>query len=721
MDKRFKSLLIFYTTVILVWIIYLYNIQINDPFSFRETRYGRYEPSKEILIPVRGSILDRNGEILVNSMNSYQIDIDRASIKIIAEDDESKIKKLINDIAEVVSQNSEMNRSDILKKLNSKTNSRSVCLGTDFSEEDILKIETALSEKKLNVFITNFSSMKRVHTRNNLAGRLIGICSDNSRESATNQSIYSLRGICGIEATHNDYLKGEYGWKERYFSGDGKVIPMPGTREKSVKNGNSVKLTIDADFQEVVEKNLKLGLEKYKAQNAIAVFMNPSNGEIIAMSGVSAKNENLSEMEIRALPNLPATFNFEPGSTMKVFTSLLAIEDNLYKWNEKIDCKEYKIGRRRIKDAHEYKFLSHRDIIAYSSNVGISKIVEKVGANKLYNRLIEFGFGNKTGSGLAGESNGFLAKVNAWQGYSLHSISFGQELSVTALQLANAYCTLANGGNVMRPIIVKEILDNEGNIIEIFEPRILRKVSDTKSLDSLKSYMRSVVDYGTASGLKVNGISFAGKTGTAEKVEKGKNVYSKEKYIASFAGYFPADNPEIVGIVIFDEPLYQYRYGSQSAVPVFEDITREILTISNYANIRRKDREQKEYISAPDVVGLSLKEAEEILKAKNIDYLPIINDKNGFVINQFPKANIAYSSDKKLSIVIDKKERVEEAFKNDSVMPDLVGYTSRKALQIAKQKKIKLVIEGVGRIIQQSIPAGNKINFGELCVVKAEN
>jgi len=723
MKLRLRSLTIVYSAVIVVWVVYLFSVQILDPFELRDKRTGRYKPSKEIIIPRRGPIFDRNNELLVISQKIYQIDIDKAYIKnTYSRSKSNSPESVLLRIAEIIAHNTEKEKNEIVKRINSSRTS-SVWLGADFRELEIEKIKTQLEEEKIKGVVISFTAMERLYPRDELAARILGkAASKADSNSTTSESIYSLDGVCGLEVVYDSYLKGKYGWRTCYYDANNKKIHTPEYNEEKVVDGSSVYLTLDARIQEIVESKLKYAIERYQAKNAIGLFMNTQTGEIYAMAGISSKNNKMTSSQIRGLPNLGVYYTYEPGSTLKPITSLVALENKLTRSDEKIDCRKYKLGKRTIKDAHELTFLTPKEVIAYSSNVGISKIAERIGKERLYNRLIEMGFGNRTGSGLAGEVSGTLNSLDKWQGYSLHSISFGQEITVTPLQLVNAYSTLANGGKVLKPQIISKVVDNEGNIIEQFEPIIMRTISNPEALDSLKSYLKAVVDFGTASSLKIPGISIGGKTGTAEKVEEGTGKYSENKYTASFVGFFPVENPLMTGIIILDEPAYQHRYGSSCAVPVFEEIVKEIIHLPEYdimpelKEIAAKD----DYITVPELIGLSWQEARKILEDNKIEYLLTNPLEEGIVLNQYPKANVYFDKCNKVNIILGTKEEAEKVIALDSTMPDFIGKTSRKAMQLAKQKKVKLVIEGVGRIAYQSIPAGSKIDYGEICKLKAE-
>ena len=723
MKFRFAIFIILNIIFIFIWISYLFAIQILDPHNFKKTIELRRNPSKQIIVSERGSIFDRNHELLVGSTRLYQIDLDRnAIIKYCKRNENKQTSDVYRKISKIISEHTTLSQNSILQKLNKNSTSSSIFISDDISETKLTKIKSDLKEEKIPGLVANFCEIRRTYPKNQLAARLLGMI-QKKEEKDNRNSIFDLEGVCGLEATFDDELSGKFGWQEIINDANNKRIPLLYLKKREVENGNSLILTLDSNFQEILEENLKTGLEKYKAKNAIGIIMVPKTGEIIAMTGISENDSDKDDSHLRALANFPVSFMFEPGSTLKPITALLAIENNIYNSDDEIDCREYHIeGEDRIiKDSHEHESLSFKDIIAYSSNVGISKIVEQIGSEALYDRMIELGFGRKTGSNLAGESSGIFRKLKDWQGYSLHSISFGQEISVTALQLANAYCAFANDGKIMQPYIIKEIRDENNKIVKTFRPKLLRTVSNKKSLDTLKIFLKSVVDYGSATATKLDYLTIAGKTGTGEKILYGEKSYSEEKYTSVFAGFFPVENPKYVIVVIFDEPEYENYsyYASVSAVPTFKNIVQNIINLPQCDLIIELKEKDKEFVQMPNLIGLTKEKAVEILRKKNLLYNLIENDKNGFVKNQYPKPKVSFDKTEVVIVILDKEKQENQNNKLDFKMPNLIGLTLREALAEANRKKIKLVINGKGIISSQSISEGSKIRFGEKCIITA--
>ncbi len=710
--------------IVIIWVAYLFSIQILDAHHLNATVEIRQNPSKKLIIPNRGNIYDRNNNLLVSSLKLYQLDIDRRTISNYCKRNREFDKDdICQQISEIISQNTNLTKRQILKKINKKPFNNSVFISQKISETQMLAIKSEFAKKKLPGLTYTFSSIKRTYPYDALGANFLGMIDEPPQKS---ESIYEVYGKCGLEATYDKELCGVYGWQETVHDANNKRIPLLFLKEKNPRNGNSLILTIDKNLQEILEENLQQGLKEYKAKNAIGIIMDPFSGEILAMSGINKNDQKKSASMLRASSNLPVSFMFEPGSTLKPITALLAIEKKIYKPSDRIDCRNYhltyKSEERVIKDDHKFKYLSFKDIIAYSSNVGISKIVEQIGSETLYERMIALGFGHKTSSNLAGEASGIFRKLKDWQGFSLHSISFGQEISVTTLQLANAYCALANGGKVIQPYIIKKIINEKNKIIFTHERKVLRSVSNKRSLDTLKVFLKGVVDYGTATGTKMDFLEIAGKTGTAEKSIRGKKGYTEEKYTSTFAGFFPVKDPQYVIVIVYDEPDYKSYsyYATLSAVPTFRNIVTNMINLPQSEILVSVKEKNKRFITAPNVIGMNREKAIEFLNKKKIKYQIQELSTDGDVVNQFPKPGTSYPENEFLIVILDNVSVTKEQNEFDYKMPDFTGLTLRKAIALANKNNIKIIVKGNGTIVRQTIKPGSKIKFGEICSVTAK-
>lgn len=727
MKSRIGVFSIIVGATILLWAGYLFIIQIAHPFNFQKTIELRKNPSKIIIPPRRGNIYDRNMELIVSSTKYYQIDLDLRSIRKHASRNKiTDLNPTFELISKIVSDNTSQTKKQVKKKINSYKDLNSICLNDDISETELNNIKNEFSKHKLHGLVSTYNRSSRLYTKDKLCSRFLGMVKYRDADSKKKNKLSCLSGFSGLEATYDDLLTGKYGWKETIQDAKNERIPFLYLKEKPETNGNSLILTIDLDIQEILYENLLLGLKDYEAKNGIGIIMKPDTGEIVAMSSVNKNDHKIGAGQIRSQGNMAVSFQFEPGSTIKPITALLAVENKLYREDEMIDCRDYHLKYnstdRTITDDHHMDKLTLRDVIAKSSNVGISKIVERIGSKPLYDRMFELGFGHPTGIDLSGEKGGIFRKLRDWQGFSLHSISFGQEMSATAIQLANAYCALANNGKIIQPYIVKEVKDDSGKIILKNETKVLRTISNKKSLNKLKEYLQAVVDNGTAQATKLDYITIAGKTGTAEKKIDGKVGYSKDKYTSVFAGFFPVDKPEYVMVIIYDEPKYSDMsyYASLSAVPTFKKVLEDMLNLPKIDLALSIKKSKQEFIFAPDMRNLSKSKAISILKDKGIDYR-IEGNSGGIVVNQYPAPNTSFNRKEKVVLVFrPEPKEVAEANVSDYSMPNLKGLTLRKALALAHQKSVKISVNGSGIVVNQSIAAGEKISYGEQCKVTAK-
>lgn len=722
MRSRFYLLLVLFGVAALLWSAYLFSIQILDPFNFAHLRRVRYIPRKEILIPRRGAIFDAKGNMLVSSVSYYQLDIDRAAVNTWAQKKEYSQSEAFNMVTELIANNSNLERSAILRRMNMGSKNTSIQISNRISEAELDKIIQEFNSKKIPGLIHNFSSMRRIYSKGILAARLMGAVSEASNgydPMTDSKSLYKLSGICGLEATYDKALSGEYGWREIVLDANNNPMPYPDLHEKPPKNGVNLYLTIDTQIQEIVENALYEGVEKYGALNGGAVVMDPKTGRILALAGVSSQDRHDDPNTVRTKSNIPASFMFEPGSTLKPLSMLPALEHKLVKPTERFECGRYQVGRRVISDTHDYGPLTPRGIIVKSSNVGVAKVAERIGKTKLYEAYIAMGFGQKSALNLFGESSGLFAKLEHWDGYSLHSLSFGQSISVTAIQLAAAYSAVANGGKMMKAHIVDSYRDDQGKVLESFEPSVLRQISSKAACDTMLSYIQDVVDDGTATHIKMDYISVGGKTGTAEKNIQGTRGYSSDKYNSVFAGIFPMEDPRMVVVIFYDEPQHYYRFGSMSAAPTFKQIVGNILFMPDCDILPYNERLLQTSLKMPDLRGMNIQSAERNLNQYGFLYKIEGPDSASVVIDQFPKAGITVDKNHPITLKIGRSKSFDHKAVRAYTMPDLVGLTLRKAVKAASDQGVTVRIIGSGIVRKQSLLAGSRISSESVCILEA--
>jgi cell division protein FtsI/penicillin-binding protein 2 len=390
------------------------------------------------------------------------------------------------------------------------------------------------------------------------------------------------QGLAGVEYAFNGVLNGKSGTVEEDTDNDGRPIPFGRRVVKPAVVGDTVVLTLDRMLEFEAEDVLKRTVDRYHAQGGSAIVMRAQTGEILAL----ANDPNFDPNDYSASPqsawrDRAITDPFEPGSTFKMITAAAALDSGKVSLDDTFPAVDrIEVGNRIIHNADDGLMASGHsresldEIVAYSHNVGAAEVAMRVGKQTMFDYIRRFGLDDPTGVDLPGESGGLIGTPDAWYGSRLATIGFGQGVSVTALQLANAYCTIANGGDLMRPIIVRSVVAPNGQTVRTFKPQIERRVMQPQTAAELLAMLRDVVKFGTASAVKIPGYALAGKTGTAQMVIDGS--YVAGAYTASFIGIVPADKPQYVILIKIDRPQGEY-YGSIVAAPAFRELASRVL------------------------------------------------------------------------------------------------------------------------------------------------
>jgi len=383
-------------------------------------------------------------------------------------------------------------------------------------------------------------------------------------------------GLEGLELKFDDELQGKPGWSRILRDARQRDLLI----EKGFfppQNGFSLVLTIDENIQYITEQALDAGFEKHKAKGATVVVMDPRTGEILALA--NRPTYDLSAFErspIENRTNRALAYVYEPGSVFKIVAASAALEEEVFVEEDKIFCEngQYRVGNHILHDHHPLGTLSFREVIEQSSNIGTTKIAQKMGGPMFYKYAKRFGFGRKTGINLEGEVPGTLRPPSQWSKTSIGAIPIGHEVAVTPVQLVTAISAIANDGVAMKPYVVRYIKDDQDELIRSFEPQIIDRVMSDDTAQRVKSILHGVVEIGTGKRAQVEGVKVAGKTGTAQKVIDGQ--YSHSRFYASFIGFAPLDDPQVAVVVVFDEPRPSY-YGGTVAAPVFQEIVEKTL------------------------------------------------------------------------------------------------------------------------------------------------
>ncbi|NWF51472.1 MAG: penicillin-binding protein 2 [Nitrospirae bacterium] len=439
------------------------------------------------------------------------------------------------------------------------------------------KLEPSLSDKikRLNIKGTGFmNEAKRVYPKGRLASHILGFV------GIDNQALE------GIELQYDKYLRAKGGKVFLDRDAGGRILSSG--IEKEVK-GNNIILTIDEGLQGIIEKEIDKAMLKWRASAASVIMMDPFTGEILALANRPSFDPNTAgryrdfEKKNRSITDL-----YEPGSTFKIIVGVGALEEKIVRPDTIFDVSKggIEVGGKVIRDVHKHGVLTFKEVIQKSSNVGSIMIGLKLGKDKIYKYAKLLGIGEKTHIDLPGEVSGWIHPPERWSATSLGAIPIGQEVAVTPLQILRAYSAIANGGFLVRPHVVSEIISPEGEVIYSFNKMEERYVISQSTAETFREILKSVVwEGGTGRCASVDGNEVAGKTGTAQMIDPITKRYSKQKYVSSFVGFVPADNPRLALIVVIYEPKGQI-YGGVVAAPIFRDIADQSLS---YLNIPRED------------------------------------------------------------------------------------------------------------------------------------
>ena len=376
-------------------------------------------------------------------------------------------------------------------------------------------------------------------------------------------------GSAGVEYYYNNWLEGG---KPSIVEVDatGRLIISDDPRVLHAK-GNDVFLTIDSKIQSFLYDEISKTVRDMSAKRGYGIVIRPATGEILGMCFVGPPGQIY-------LKNPLISDTFEPGSTFKIVTASAVLEKKLVKPGDKFFCENgsFKFAGITIRDHKPYKWLTVKEIVEYSSNIGMSKLAGLLGNKNLYYYARAFGFGNYTGLNLPGEAKGMLKRINKWSEITPYSMSFGQEVSATPIQVSQAFSVIANDGILIAPRIIKCIESSSGKTVFRTKPTRIRRVISEATAEEMKNFLRGVVENGTGKPVRIPGWSICGKTGTAQKFDRKLGRYSEEKYFASFCGFFPQENPEILIFIGIDEPERQH-YGGTVCGPAFKVISQKII------------------------------------------------------------------------------------------------------------------------------------------------
>jgi cell division protein FtsI (penicillin-binding protein 3) len=553
-------------------------------------------------------------------------------------------------------------------------------------------------------------------------------------------------GLSGIEREYDEHLHGQPG--EMLISVDARKKWF-GRVEKQPEPGDNVVLTIDENIQYIAERELKQAIQDTKAVAGTIIVENPRTGEVLALANWPTFDpNNRKEIRSEALKNRAVSDVYEPGSTFKVVTVSGALEEKITRPDEVFDCQmgAIVINGMRIRDHKPFGLLPVSGIIANSSDVGAIKIALRLGEERFYKYIRAFGFGQQTGIELPGETRGLAKPVNRWSKVSIGAISMGQEIGVSPLQLVGMISTIANDGTWVAPrIVAASTQPQSGPQTVVFHPAIERRVVSTLTAAQMKEMLQGVVLHGTGRKAILEGYSAAGKTGTAQKLDPATGTYSRTKYVASFAGFAPINNPAITVAVILDSAVGPHQ-GGQVAAPVFQRVSQQVLEFLHVphdvelppnrqvllAERHVKDEDLAE--SSPDHLGASLEVAEAApSEASPAATSPIIpkpspSTQREVVIpaalreKETGPTSVRPSVSSKTLEVTDPKQPngtvVLDIEQGGIEVPSFMGKTVRAAIESAQDSGLELEVAGSGTARDQTPAPGSHVPAGSRIMVR---
>ena len=656
----------------------------------------------------RGRILDRNGVELAVSANVYRIDFDLNSIRDYLKKDGASYKNT-KDLAAAIAPLVDMEASAVQKKLESKLPS-----GADAGSATLIRrIEKDAADKVKELKVSGIiisPDTKRYYPNGEFLAHVLG---------STN---IDGQGLTGVELKYNDILSGTPGVKIAELDSSNRDLPYTISQYTEPIDGKDITLTIDENIQYFAESIATQAFNEQKPKAVSILVMDPKTGEILAMvnkpdydpnnpyEGIenfegATDGEKLQKMWRNRLVN----DTFEPGSIFKVITAITAMEDGVVSDSDTFVCNGgLKFGNRTIKcwKSGGHGSQTFGEIIQNSCNVGFMQLGEKIGKEKLTESIKKYGFGQKSGVDLPGEANGIVKSVENISETDLATIAFGQTNTVNSVQYMAAFNTVANGGTWIQPHVMKEVTHEDSNGTKVIDSSFnatTKNLASAENTAQLRRYLEKVVTNGSGTSTFIEGYHIGGKTGTAQKISEDGRGYSS-KYISSFVGMAPIEDPKVTVMITVDEPGAGAYYAGQVAAPYAKPLFTSIFNyMENKFENENKNALAKDIV-IPEVRGMKFTEAKKILTEAGLECeLPEGND--GVVKTMKPYPGYTVKEGAKITLY----SNDDGGSSTSIVMPDLNGYSEEAATELLKALGLKYSISGSGAVSSQSVPTGEVI------------
>ena len=630
----------------------------------------------------RGRILDRHGRVLATSLKAQSFFVNRVS----------ELDSL-RAFAVRFSRREGKDEAAVLKRLHGKRSF--VWLAR--------KVMDGPPEDQLPDGVGRMVEMRRSYPMETLAGQILGFTDiDNV-------------GIEGVELQFNTFLTGAPGEMVSRVDARGETLSAFGEVLQLPEDGADVMLTVDSDYQSVAEEELAAAVDSFQARSGVAIVMQPYTGEILAMADVPLYDPNAFgnyDPEVRR--NRAVTDVFEPGSTFKIVAVSAALEEGTHRPDDRIFCENGSMplpGGKSVRDVHPCGWLTLREVVEKSSNIGAAKVARVLGKGRLNRYIRRFGFGMPTGVALPGEVAGVVRHPSQWSGRSLETLSFGQEVGVTAVQMAVAYCAVANGGQLMVPQILRQMVRGD-SVLQAGRSEAIRRVITRKTAATMAGFLEDVVTH-SAVQAQVAGYRVAGKTGTAQRSMAGSSGYDASSHISSFIGFLPVERPELLCLVMIDSPN-GVHWGSQVAAPVFSRIVKRILSLRKTPLRHRAvagGGVADDGGTAPQTPVLTGLLQDAAVRALNRQGLKArVTGQGNRVVGQQPGAEV---DEVTLLVALDDSTTADDAV----FVPDVTGVPLRQAVFQLTAAGLRVKVSGSGWVVTQAPQPGTAVVRGAVCRV----
>ncbi len=665
----------------------LFALQVVDSQALQRRAQSQWT-SESAIQPTRGCILDRNGAVLAQSATAYTASVSPRQVK-----DAARLAALLSPVLDV--------EAAVIERKASDTTKGGVTLKRQLPREKAQQLKrmkadfAAARDDGLDGLYLEEES-KRYYPMGAFATQLIGL--------TTIDGV----GQAGLEQSLDRYLSGKAGRVLSEIDGKGRSLGYGQSEYIAAVNGGTVTLTIDASIQSFCEQAAREALQVNSAKAVRVLAMDPATGEILAM--VNKPDFDLNDpprSDVEALTerlrNRTLTDAYEPGSTFKVITASAALDAGLVSVNEGFYCSgSVMVEGGRIRCwGKPHGAETFAQALQNSCNPVFVEMGLRLGVERFYDYLDAFGIGQKTGVDIPGEADGIVIRRSAVKRVDIARVGFGQSVAVTPLQLLRAVCAAVNGGNLMKPYVVKTIADAQGNVIERGQPQVIGHPIAAATSAVMRGLLEDVVTYGGGKNAYLPGYHVGGKTGTAQVYVDG--VVSRERHIGSFVGFAPAGDPQIAVILIVDEANVPVDFGSVTAAPFAREILEK--TVKYLGIAPDTDEPPAEQVAVPDVTGRNVDEAIHALEAAGFD--SVLDGAGSRVIRQLPAPGATMNAGALVMLYVEGAP-IDE---NGAVaVPDVTGMPVTEANRLLRSYGLELEIEGGGLARSQSPAAGETVN-----------